>query len=160
MLDTIEIRGNSLTQDKVIRRETGIKIGDVYKASRVREVRDRLQRMGIFSTVGEPQLFYENGRSVLQIAVREGSTNIFNGVAGYNPGNDGESGYLTGTLDLQFGNLLGTGRKMAARWEKKESSRAGIGNSLFRTMVSQLSCTFARWIPAIDTGYALCGKTL
>ncbi|MCA9733005.1 MAG: BamA/TamA family outer membrane protein [Deferribacteres bacterium] len=119
VLDTIEIRGNSLTQDKVIRRETGIKIGDVYKASRVREVRDRLQRMGIFSTVGEPQLFYENGRSVLQIAVREGSTNIFNGVAGYNPGNDGESGYLTGTLDLQFGNLLGTGRKMAARWEKR-----------------------------------------
>ncbi|KAA3658600.1 MAG: hypothetical protein DWQ10_10880 [Calditrichaeota bacterium] len=119
VLDSIAIRGNNLTKDKVIRRELGIKTGDVYRESRLQYARDRLQRLGIFNAVSEPQLYYEKGRSLLQVVIREGNTNVFNGVAGYNPGRDGESGDLTGTLDLQFGNLLGTGMKMAARWEKR-----------------------------------------
>ncbi len=118
-LDSIGISGNTLTKERVIRRQLGLKKGDIYRASRIKTAQDNLNRLGIFSTVGKPQLFYENEKALLQIDVREGNTNAFNGVAGYNPGSDGRSGYLTGIIDLRFGNLLGSGRQISARWEKR-----------------------------------------
>ncbi|MBM4364885.1 MAG: outer membrane protein assembly factor BamA [Deltaproteobacteria bacterium] len=47
----INITGNDPTFDKVVRREIPINEGEVYAGSRIREARERLERLGFFETV-------------------------------------------------------------------------------------------------------------
>lgn len=50
-LNDVRIRGNTITQDKVIRRELLVEPGDKYNASRVRTSQHRVQNLGYFSYV-------------------------------------------------------------------------------------------------------------
>ena len=119
-IDSIFVRGNRLTKRKVIIRELPLLAGDIFQLDRVESIPSRLMRLGFFRSVAPPQLLRDaHGRFLLDLEVVEGSSNTFNGVAGYNPGIGNEKGYLTGLIDLNFGNLFGTGRQLGARWEKR-----------------------------------------
>jgi outer membrane protein insertion porin family len=60
---------------------------------------------------------------VLFIKVKEGNTNTFDGIIGYNPpSNTGTSGYFTGLINLSLRNLFGTGRRIDAKWQKEIQS--------------------------------------
>lgn len=120
VIDSIEVVGNSVTRRKVIVRELPFKPGTFFRESYVKKSQQRLKQLGFFKSVSEPQLvLYDRGKGILRIEVEDGNTNQFNGVLGYNPGAGNEKGYLTGLLDLQFRNLLGTGRQISAYWEKR-----------------------------------------
>lgn len=120
LLDSILIHGNKITKTNVLLRELPVKPGDKFNLDDIESIPDRLQRLGFLHSVSPPQLRADNrGRYLLDLTVVEGNSNFLNGVAGYNPGSGNEKGYLTGLLDLKFGNLLGTGRLVNARWEKR-----------------------------------------
>lgn len=118
-VDEFTIEGNTLTQPRVITRETRIAIGEVFHAEKVASIRRRLERLGFFSGVSEPDLYVRGDRGGLLIRVVEGQTNVFDGVIGWQPERLGvESGYLTGLVKLSFRNVFGTGRRFDARWER------------------------------------------
>lgn len=118
-IDEITIEGNTLTRTDVIVREIRIAEGEPWNADRVGEVRRRLERLGFFSRVQEPELYVRNGRGGLLLRVVEGGTNTFDGVIGYQPPRrEGEAGEVTGLVNLAFRNLFGTGRRFDARWER------------------------------------------
>lgn len=119
-IDSIIVRGNHLTKRNVITRELSFSAGDIFQLDKVESTPARLMRLGFFRRVAPPQLARSTGgRYVLGLEVVEGNSNTLNGVAGYNPGRGNERGYLTGLIDLNFGNLFGTGRQLGARWEKR-----------------------------------------
>jgi len=119
-VDSIHVRGNRITKREVITRELPLRQGEIFRFDKVEEIQSRLMRLGFFRSVSAPQLLRDKyGRYLLDIEVVEGSANMFNGVAGYNPGIGNQKGYLTGLIDLNFGNLFGTGRQLGARWEKR-----------------------------------------
>ncbi|MCB2203247.1 BamA/TamA family outer membrane protein [bacterium] len=125
-IEEITVEGNTLTDADVIIRETRIDEGEIYDGDKIGDIRRRLERLQYFASVREPQLYVrDDSVGGLLISVEEGSTNRFDGVVGYQPaaGEEG-SGYFTGLVDVQFGNLFGTGRQLSARWEKatQESS--------------------------------------
>jgi len=121
-IDSIHVRGNRITKREVIIRELPLRQGAIFQFDKVEEIQSRLMRLGFFRSVAPPQLLRDrHGRYVLDIEVVEGSANTFNGVAGYNPGIGNQKGYLTGLIDLNFGNLFGTSRQFGARWEKRSS---------------------------------------
>jgi len=118
-IEEFTVEGNELTHTDVIVRETRIDRGEVYDAEKVGDVRRRLARLDFFSRVDEPQLYVRDGRGGLLLRVAEGSTNLFDGVVGYQPpAGDEEQGYFTGLVNLGFRNLFGTGRRLDARWER------------------------------------------
>lgn len=83
----IEIRGNSKTKDKVIRRELSVAPGEVFNMVRVERSKERLQNMGFFDRVDtrvqtDPTL--EPWRKDLIVAVDEKSTGQFTFGAGFN----------------------------------------------------------------------------
>ncbi|MDT8324537.1 MAG: POTRA domain-containing protein, partial [Bacteroidota bacterium] len=126
----ITVTGNTVTDADVIIRETRIDEGEIYDAEKVRDIRRRLGRLQYFDRVSDPQLTLR-GDSIggLRIDVVEGSTNRFDGVVGYQPAQDSEEGgYFTGLVDLRFGNLFGTGRRLTARWERasRQSSELAL----------------------------------
>ena len=115
VFDDIRVEGNRTTRAHVIRREVGIEPGDVYDARRFERIRPRLLRLGFFEEVTPTvELGEETGRTALVVQVEERRTHTLYGAVGYIP--DEPDGYLTGVLDLSFGNIAGTGRTAAVRW--------------------------------------------
>jgi outer membrane protein insertion porin family len=105
----INISGNDPTFDKVIRRELQIREGDVYRGSRIRASRFRLERLGYFETVdfATPR---GDGPDVLDlnISVTEQSTGSFSLGMGYS---NLEKFVLTASVSKN--NFLGLGYVMS-----------------------------------------------
>lgn len=119
----IEIIGNKHTRDYVIRRELGLQAGDRYDPQEFDAIRRRLMRLGYFRWVNPPRLeMLRDGTGKLIVELQEGTTNRFDGVIGYNPATATSEGFVTGLLDVSFGNLLGTGRVVQARWERRSQT--------------------------------------
>jgi outer membrane protein insertion porin family len=116
------VRGNDFTRDHVVLRETRIDSGEVYRQYKVDKIPGALMRLGYFKWVNPPKLemLTENdARLVIELA--EGSVNKFDGIVGYNPAAAEVPGYISGFVNLQFGNLFGTGRTLDANWEQRTS---------------------------------------
>lgn len=127
-IDEVRIEGARETDPAYIVRETRIRRGEPYSPERLEAVRDRLNRLNIFASVAEPELTVREGKGGVVIRVQEGSTNTFDGVAGYVPASSsGGEGYLTGLVSLSMRNLFGTGRKLAFRWEKLDRKTQELG---------------------------------
>ena len=108
----IEIVGNEQTHESVILRELPLEIGDIYNQRNVDRIRSKLQKLGYFKWVNPPRLeLLKNNSGKLIIELAEGRYNRFDGVVGYNPGTQMNDGFVTGLLDISFGNLFGTDRK-------------------------------------------------
>ena len=119
-IDSIVVRGAKLTKRSVLVRELPVRAGDSFNFDKVQSIPDRLMRLGYLQSVAPAQLALDTrGRYLLDIAIVEGNSNWLNGVAGYNPGEGRQKGFVSGSIDVKFGNLLGTGRQINARWEKR-----------------------------------------
>ncbi len=120
-IDEIRVEGNKETDGDVITREMRLERGEPFNPSKIDAIRERLNRLNIFSSVSEPELYVRNGRGGLLIKVKEGNTNTFDGILGYiPPALPGSSGYLTGLATVSMRNLFGTGRKLSLRWQRED----------------------------------------
>ncbi|TNE84410.1 MAG: outer membrane protein assembly factor BamA [Deltaproteobacteria bacterium] len=106
----IDITGNDPTFDKVVRRELLVNEGEIYRGSRIKASRQRLERLGYFDEVNitTPR---GDGEDVLDlsIGVSEQPTGSFSFGIGYS---NLESFVLTG--NVQKNNFLGLGYLMSA----------------------------------------------
>jgi outer membrane protein assembly factor BamA len=119
-IEEVKIEGNKDTKDYVILRELRLKPGEVYNSDKVQAMRQRLQRLNLFSSVGEPELYMTKKGGGLLIRVQEGNSNTFDGILGYLPkGATNPSGYFTGFVNVSLGNLFGTGRRLGIRWQNE-----------------------------------------
>jgi len=120
-LDEIRVEGNKETDPSVIVRETRFEPGEPFNPTKVNAIRQRLNRLNIFSSVAEPTLYVRDDKGGLLIKVQEGNTSTFDGVLGYiPPSSPGESAYLTGLVSVSMRSLFGTGRKMSLRWQRED----------------------------------------
>ena len=120
-IGSIVIKGNTLTKDKVILRETRLKIGNIYRQQEVMSARENLQKLGYFKSVAQPEITFVKDKAILVFNVKEGNSSTIDGVIGYSPPvRAEEKGYFTGRLLFTFPNLFGTGRFLEAYWEKKD----------------------------------------
>ncbi len=125
-LDEIQTEGNSTTSSYVIVREARVHSGELFDQERIQRIQQRLERMQLFSSVAEPQLYIvsqttgDSLRGGLLISVKEGSTNTFDGILGYVPSTiPNTDGYFTGNVFIAMRNLFGTGRKALIRWQRE-----------------------------------------
>ncbi|MGO9480429.1 MAG: outer membrane protein assembly factor [Candidatus Kryptoniota bacterium] len=130
-IDAIRIEGNTETKDYVILRALRIPPGSYYNEDEMIDAKQRLQKLGFFQNVSDPELFESGDTTGVIVKVIEGNTNTFDGVIGYMPAQLGQQGYLTGLVDVSMTNLFGTGRKFRAMWhqETKLTQELEIGYS-------------------------------
>ncbi len=127
-IDEIRVEGNRETDASVITRETRLERGETFNPSKVDAIRQRLNRLNIFSSVSDPELYLRDGHGGLLLRVKEGNTNTFDGILGYiPPAVPGSSGYLTGLASVSMRNLFGTGRKLSLRWAREDRLSQEIG---------------------------------
>lgn len=119
-IDNIVIEGNTTTNKNVIVREITLGEGNSISRENLLEIRRRLENLGYFESVEQPKILKYKNQTVLQIKVKEGNTNTFDGILGYVPPSQSEDkGYFTGLVNLSIRNLFGTGRKIEARFKKE-----------------------------------------
>jgi len=76
--------------------------------------------LNIFSSISNPEFYFdENKNGILEVEVKEGITNTFDGIIGYVPSpNPSEKGYVTGQVNVALRNLFGTLRAFSFRWNR------------------------------------------
>jgi outer membrane protein insertion porin family len=127
-IEEVSVEGNTETDPEVVVRETRIRTGELFDPSKNEVIRQRLQRLNIFSSVSEPELYLRNQSGGLLIRVQEGNPNTFDGVIGYVPaGQNDQEGYLTGLVSVTMRNLFGTGRKFSFRWQREDRYSQELG---------------------------------
>jgi outer membrane protein insertion porin family len=127
-LRELRIEGNETTASRTILRESRFKEGGVFRGEYPLLIQRRLERSQLFSSVSLPELYInEDGSAGLLVKVTEGSYNHFDGIVGYIPASRaGEQGFLTGLVQVQFRNILGTGRRFSTRWSREERGTQDI----------------------------------
>lgn len=118
LIDSVAVKGLTVTKERVIRRETDTLIGKPVTPEIPALARAALGRLRFIRVLHDPEVVYDQaGRAVLVATVEETARNSFEGVMGYQPGSGGDSGELVGKVDLGLQNIFGTGRSSRVRWE-------------------------------------------
>lgn len=127
-LNEMQIEGNATTATDVIVREARLESLAPFQQERVNRIKRRLDRMQLFASVSEPQLYIAAAAAPdsliggLSISVREGNANSFDGIVGYVPPTaPNANGYFTGDAFVMFRNLFGTGRKANVKWKRENA---------------------------------------
>jgi len=108
--ERINIYGNTVTRDKVIRRELAAIEGEYYTGWGLTKSTERLHRLGFFEDVEiQTKKGTEDDLMVLDINVKERPTGSFSLGAGY-------SGYegTTGIVQVSQNNLFGRGQRLSS----------------------------------------------
>lgn len=131
------------TRPRYLERVVGWRGEELYSERRWRSARRSLLATGLFDEVAGPQLLVGPGEVPraaapetlgveVRMDLRERRVNAASGLLGYaNRAGGGEArrGRVSGYLDLQLGNLLGTGRAASLFWQAlgRDHSRFEIG---------------------------------
>ncbi len=116
-INRVDVRGNTKTKDKVVRREVKLFPGDVYRQSLLMRSQRDIMQLAFFDNV-EPDIEREASGDgsdvnlVFKVTEKEAGTGTFSAGAAYS-GRDG----MVGTLGLQIPNFLGNGQRADASVE-------------------------------------------
>jgi outer membrane protein insertion porin family len=117
-IDTIQIRGNTKTRDKVIRRELKIQEGDLFSSTSIKKSQDALQRLGYFKSVNIESIPKDPNTMSLLTDVEETTTGAFSFGVAYST-QDG----VMGTIGLSESNIMGRGLKSKLSIEYGSSTK-------------------------------------
>ncbi len=119
-IERIEVVGNTVTEDRVIRRELGISEGDAFNATLVDRAQRNLSALGFFGSVNiTRQPGTAPDRVILQVDVSERNTGSLAFGASYSG-----AGGIGGFVKLEQRNLLGKGVRFDANVEYQVSSQS------------------------------------
>jgi len=113
-LESVEIRGNTKTDNDVILREMPIEAGDVVNIKKIQKGYQNLHRLGYFENINPEfeRVDSENNLAKLVINLDEGNTGRLNFGGGYSS-TDG----LIGFIDVSEKNLFGNGQNIGVKWQ-------------------------------------------
>lgn len=116
-INRVDIRGNTKTKDKVVRREIKLFPGDVYRQSLLMRSQRDIMQLAFFDNVipdieREPTGDGSDVNLIFQVMEKEAGTGTFSAGAAYS-GRDG----MVGTLGLQIPNFMGNGQRADASVE-------------------------------------------
>lgn len=119
-VERIDIRGNSQTLDRVIRREFDMAEGDAFNPRKMRSAEAALHRLRFFSDLS---VTVREGSSpehaIVEVTVADAPTGNFNFGAGYST----DSG-LSGTFSISERNFLGRGQRFDLSLNYGEKSQS------------------------------------
>lgn len=105
----IEVVGNELTRDRVVRRELAFEPGEPFSAEALQRSVERLRELGLFRSVAIEPRACEQGRVRMVVRVEEGEHLAYQASVGFASAEN-----VVGTARIAERNLFGTGRTLSA----------------------------------------------
>jgi outer membrane protein insertion porin family len=164
------------TQHETILRELPLKVGEGYNEEKFSQIKPRLERLGFFERVSEPELLIvqkptqdDTLQAIIKLDLVEGNANTFDGILGYQPPiPPEESGFLTGLVNISLRNLFGSGRRLGVRWQRPNNFTQELRvdyqepwilglplNASFEAMQLQQDSSFSQLLLAGNLAYRL-----
>ncbi|MFV1885121.1 MAG: hypothetical protein ACMZ7B_11585 [Balneola sp.] len=111
-------------------RISGFRDSVLISQSLLDELHSNLQQSELFEEVAFPEVYVEESRAVIVIAVQERTLNQFDGLLGYVPDQNG-NGQLVGDFELSLWNVLNQGNGIDLQYQRlrPETTRLNIGIS-------------------------------
>ncbi|GHA42331.1 outer membrane protein assembly factor BamA [Amylibacter ulvae] len=107
-IERIDIEGNAITLDKVIRREFKVAEGDAFNQRAIQQAADRVRALDYFEEVNvEAREGSAAGRAVIDVNVKEKTTGSLGFGVGYNSSNG-----PVGNVEISQRNFLGRGQNV------------------------------------------------
>ncbi len=108
------------TRPETISKVIDLKAGSLYAESKVRDSERNIDQMPYIEIASPFELEIASGGDSCRIIynIRELPSTRFDGVGGFI--NTGDRSDFLGRLNLEFGDILGTGRSFGLLWEKKD----------------------------------------
>ena len=120
-IDGVRFSGLNGTSQQVLMRTTGLKVGATYDRRAVEGATRALRGLPYLARVGDAELEQDvrTGRYWVHFSVEEMPSTRIEGAFGLLPGSaDGHR--LTGLVNAEALNLLGTGRQLSVFWQRPE----------------------------------------
>ncbi len=134
-IEKIRISGNTITRDKVIRRELALVEGDLYSASKIKTSRRKLRNLGFFEDIGiSTSAGSQRDLNQLDINVSEKPTGNFTIGAGYSSVDN----FIT-QGSISQANFMGYGIRLNA------SATIGGASQLYSVSVTDPYFLDTRW---------------
>lgn len=135
----------------------GLELGEPFNPWTLSDAKMKLARSGLFSFVGEPRAKTGGADSlvVIEVPVEEPPASSASGLLGYS----GREGGAVGFVDLDLGNIMGTGRSGSFRWEASGGGLSSYGAGYEEPWLAGLPLSVKLGIEhlAQDTTYSTTG---
>jgi outer membrane protein assembly factor BamA len=108
------------TSPRFVTRVAGLRLGEPLRNYDPDQIRASLEQTGLFASVGTPQLrVNDDGGATLFLPVTDVPPGTFDIVLGYLPPSGGGGGQLVGNGSLALRNVLGGGRRLNLRLDRR-----------------------------------------
>jgi outer membrane protein assembly factor BamA len=123
ILDSIIIKGNTKINIHYIYQYFGIKPGDLYNESRIRNIKNKLKDIPFVSEIKPFEITFTGEDATLFLYLDKKKASQFDGIIGLAP-NDETTGklMLTGDVKLRLLNIFNRGELIDFNWRKIEQS--------------------------------------
>lgn len=126
----ILFHGSRTNNAEYLARISGFRDSVLINESLLKELHLNLQQSELFEEVAFPEVYVEESRAVIVVAVQERTLNQFVGLLGYVPDQNG-NGQLVGDFELSLWNVLNQGNGIDLQYQRlrPETTRLNIGIS-------------------------------
>ncbi len=113
VVDTLAVLGNTKTKTKFLQRYLGVNVGDVYRANRIKKVKDKINQLSYLNVIKDPDTYFLNGKASIYTEVNKQKNNQFNLLLGVLPNASlSRKVTITGEGRLHLLNSFGVGEEI------------------------------------------------
>lgn len=117
--DTLKIKGDTRIKSNFLSAYLDLKPGNMFNQKKIDEINRRLSELDYINVTSSPEITFQNEQASIILHLQDRKVSTINGIIGFLP-NESENKKLliTGEIDLELKNPFGTGKEIAAKWQK------------------------------------------
>jgi outer membrane protein assembly factor BamA len=130
-IDSVNVRGTARITPRYLYNYIGIRPGDVYNESVIRQISTRMKELPFLTETRPADVFLLDNSTLIRLYLNDRKASSFNGIVGFLPNNDGTGKLLlTGEANLKLKNSLGRGELIDAEWRRLQQATQSLNIKL------------------------------
>jgi len=130
-VDSIIVRSSGPFPYKFIVNQIGIKKGDAYNESSIKNIQQKLKEIPFLEITKPVEIVFRENKAIIYISVQKKKANYFNGIVGVRPNETTGAINITGDVEVRLKNAINKGEDFALVWKRLQPQtqdlQVGIG---------------------------------
>lgn len=130
-VDSIIVRSSGPFPYKFIVNQIGIKKGEVYNESSIKNIQQKLKEIPFLEITKPVEIVFRENKAIIYISVQKKKANYFNGIVGVRPNETTGAINITGDVEVRLKNAINKGEDFALVWKRLQPQtqdlQVGIG---------------------------------
>ncbi len=118
MIDSIIVRSPGPFPYKFIVNQIGIKKGDAYNESAIKNIQQKLKEIPFLEITKPVEIVFRENKAIIYLSVKKKKANYFNGIVGVRPNETTGAINITGDVEVRLKNAINRGEDFALVWKR------------------------------------------